>query len=162
MRNCARPWPLRRTFRRTRVKCHPFIHNAFLKLRSAPTFVRKVPIFEMVTYGLYVTRIPIFKAARSRIQSVPPARFRAVLCSSSSRRLLSSACRSFIFSVATMIDGESAATPRHLYLTRENYIRYAAWYARDTADHRSHRVSSFYRNSTSLLGDSVETHLTIV
>lgn len=57
----------------------PFIHNAFLKQERAPTLAREVPISKMVTYGLYVTRIPIFKAARSRIQPVPPAWSRRIM-----------------------------------------------------------------------------------
>lgn len=78
MRNCAHPRSLRRTFCRTRVKCRRSFITRFSN-RSAPTLAREVPISKMVTYGLYVTRIPIFKAARSRIQPVPPAWSRRIM-----------------------------------------------------------------------------------
>jgi len=71
----------------------------------------------MVTYRLYVTLIPIFKAARSRSSRSRLRSLAYYAGSSSLWRLLSLACCSFIFFVVTMIDGESASLPRRLYLT---------------------------------------------
>lgn len=108
---------------RTRpTSIHPFItHFSNQEERGDDgdgDVAREVPISEMVTYRLYVTRIPIFKAARSR-SSRSRLRFLAYYADSSlSWRLLSLACSSFIFFAVTMIDGESALLPRRLYLTR--------------------------------------------
>lgn len=116
MRNCAHPRSLRRTFCRTRVKCRRSFITRFSNRSARRRSLAKCPYpkwsrTDSMSRGYRSLKPHAPESSRSRRRDL------AVLCTGSSRRLLSSACRSFIFSFMTMIDGESAAAPRRLYVS---------------------------------------------
>lgn len=144
MRNCACPPRLRApSLSRTR----PTSVHSFITRSSNQEERGEVPISEIVTYQLYVTRIPIFKAARSRSSST----ISRVLCRFLSPGVyyLWRAARSSFSSWLWSMVRAHCFSGVYIWLG-ENYIRYMVWYRKPPSPEVPRRRDSRYYRSLTL------------